>query len=92
LIEFAAQYRLPSIWESEIYVKDGGLLSYGPNFPDMYRRSAGYISRILKGTKPGDLPVPQPTKFELAVNLQTAKMLGLMIPPTVIARADKVID
>jgi putative ABC transport system substrate-binding protein len=92
LIELAVQYRIPSIWETGVYVRDGGLMSYGPNFPDMYRRSAEYIARILRGTKPGDLPVQQPTKFELAVNLQTAKTLGLMIPPTVIARADEVIE
>jgi putative ABC transport system substrate-binding protein len=92
LIELAAQYRLPSIWETDVYVKDGGLMSYGPNFPDMYRRSAEYVARILKGAKPSDLPVQQPTKFELAVNLQAANKLGVTIPPTVIARADEVIE
>lgn len=92
LIELATQYRYPSIWETDVYVKDGGLMSYGPNFPDMYRRSAEYIVRILRGAKPGDLPVQQPIKFELAVNLQAAKMLGVTIPPTVLARADEVIE
>ena len=92
LIELAALYRLPSIWETGIYVKDGGLMSYGPNFPDMYRRSAEYIARILKGAKPSDLPVQQPTKFELVVNLKVAKILGITIPPTVLARADEVIE
>lgn len=92
LIELAAQYRFPSIWETEVYVKDGGLISYGPNFPDMYRRSAEYIARILKGARPSDLPVQQPTQFELAVNLQSARMLGVTIPPTILARADEVIE
>jgi putative ABC transport system substrate-binding protein len=92
LIELAAQHRLPSIWETSVYVKDGGLISYGPDFPDMYRRSAEYIARILKGAKPSDLPVQQPTKFKLAINLQAAKMLGLTIPPTMLALADEVIE
>jgi putative ABC transport system substrate-binding protein len=92
LIELATQHRFASIWETNIYVKDGGLLSYGPNFPDMYRRSAGYIAKILKGAKPSDLPVEQPIIFEFAVNLRTAKMLGLTIPAAVIARADEVIE
>lgn len=92
LIELAAQYRLPSIWETDVYVKDGGLMSYGPNFPDMYRRSAEYIARILKGAKPSDLPVQQPTKFEFAINLQAAKALRVVIPPTLIGRADEVIE
>ncbi len=92
LIELATKYHFPSIWESDVYVKDGGLMSYGPNFPDMYRRSAEYIARILKGAKPSDLPVQQPIKFELAVNLRVAKILGVTIPARVIARADEVID
>src|SRR5262249_55781294 len=92
LIELAARYHFPTIWETDVYVKDGGLMSYGPNFPDMYRRAAGYVARILKGAKPSDLPVQQPTKFELAVNLRAAKMLGVTIPPTVIALADEVIE
>jgi putative tryptophan/tyrosine transport system substrate-binding protein len=92
LIELAAQYRLPSIWEASVYVRDGGLLSYGPSFPDMYRRSAGYIVKIIGGQRPADLPVQQPVKFELAVNLQTAKTFGLAIPPALRAFADEVIE
>ncbi|OKO69609.1 hypothetical protein AC629_41100 [Bradyrhizobium sp. NAS80.1] len=91
-IELAAHYRLPSIWEASVYVRDGGLLSYGPSFVDMYRRSAAYVAKILKGAKPADLPVEQPIKFELAVNLKTAKALGIIIPPTLLARADEMIE
>jgi putative tryptophan/tyrosine transport system substrate-binding protein len=92
LIELATNHRLPSIWESTVFVRDGGLLSYGPSFPDMYRRSVGYVAKILRGAKPGDLPVEQPIKFELAVNVKTAKALALEIPPTLLARADEVIE
>ena len=92
LIELAAHHRLPSIWESTVFVRDGGLLSYGPSFPDMYRRSVGYIAKILRGAKPSDLPVEQPIKFGLAVNVKTAKALALEIPPTLLARADEVIE
>jgi putative ABC transport system substrate-binding protein len=92
LIALAARHRLPSVWEGAAYPRDGGLLSYGPSFPDMYRRSAGYVAKILGGTKPADLPVEQPVRFELAVNLQTAKALGLDVPPTLLARADEVIE
>jgi putative tryptophan/tyrosine transport system substrate-binding protein len=92
LIELAQRHHLPSIWESSAYVRDGGLLSYGPSFPDMYRRSAGYVAKILNGAKPSDLPVQQPVKFELAVNLRSAKALGIEVPPTLLARADEVIE
>lgn len=92
LIKLAAQYRLPSIWEASIYVRDGGLLSYGPNFPDMYRRSAGYVARILAGTKASDLPIEQPIKFEFSVNLKTARSLDLALPTTLLARADEVVE
>ena len=92
LIALAAQHRLPSIWESSGYVKDGGLLSYGPNFPDMYRQAAGYVARILKGEKAGELPIEQPVAFELALNLKTARALDLAIPATLLARADVVIE
>jgi putative ABC transport system substrate-binding protein len=93
LIALAAQYRLASIWESSGYVRDGGLLSYGPSFADMYRRAAGYVAKILRGRKPADLPVEQPVKFELAVNLQTAKALGLTIADSFVTlRADEVIE
>jgi putative tryptophan/tyrosine transport system substrate-binding protein len=92
LIELAVQHHLPSIWEASAYVRDGGLLSYGPSFPDMYRRSAGYVAKILGGQKPADLPVEQPVKFELAVNLKTARTLGLTIPQALLLRADEVIE
>ena len=92
MIELSSQYRLPSIWEAGAFVRDGGLLSYGPNFADTYRRSAGYVAKIIKGSSPRELPVEQPTRFELAINLQTARTLGLTIPATLISRADEVIE
>jgi putative tryptophan/tyrosine transport system substrate-binding protein len=92
LIELAARHRLPSIWEASAFVRDGGLLSYGPSFADMYRRSAGYVAKILGGRRPEDLPVEQPVKFELAVNLKTARTLGLAIPQSLSLRADEVIE
>lgn len=92
LIALALQHRLPSIWEGTAYVRDGGLLAYGPSFPDMYRRSAGYVAKILKGAKPSDLPVEQPIRFELAINTKTAQAFGITVPPTLIARADEVIE
>jgi putative tryptophan/tyrosine transport system substrate-binding protein len=92
LIELTSLYRLPSIWEASAYVRDGGLLSYGPSFADMYRRSAGYVAKILNGTKVADLPVEQPIRFELAVNLKTAALLVIAIPPTLLGRADEVVE
>jgi putative ABC transport system substrate-binding protein len=92
LIELAAHHRLPSIWEGTAYVRDGGLLAYGPSFPDMYRRSAGYVAKILNGAKPADLPIEQPIRFELAVNLKAAKALGLAMPPSLLGRADEVVE
>jgi putative ABC transport system substrate-binding protein len=91
-IELATRHRLPSVWEGAGYVDDGGLLSYGPSFPDMFRRSAGYVAKILNGARPADLPVEQPIRFVLAVNLKTAKSLGIVIPPTLLARADEVVE
>ena len=92
LVDLANIHRFPSIWEAAGYVRDGGLLSYGPSFPEMYRQSAVYVAKILNGAKPSDLPVEQPIKFEFAVNLKTARSLGLVIPPSVLARADEVIE
>jgi putative ABC transport system substrate-binding protein len=92
LIELARRHRLPSIWEASIYVRDGGLISYGPSFADMYRRSAGYVAKIIKGARPEELPIQLPTKFEMAINLRTAKDLGLEVPATMLARADEVIE
>jgi len=89
--DLSVKYRLPTIYDDRVIVEDGGLLSYGPDITDLYRRSASYVDRILKGAKPADLPVEQPTKFELVINLKIAKQIGLNIPPNVLARADKVI-
>jgi putative ABC transport system substrate-binding protein len=91
IVELAAKSRLPAIYEHREFVEAGGLISYGPNFRDLFRRAATYVDKVLKGTKPADLPVEQPTKFELATNLKTAKQIGLTIPPNILARADRVI-
>jgi putative ABC transport system substrate-binding protein len=91
IAEIAVENRLPTIWASSSAVETGGLMSYGTDFADLYCRAATYIDKILKGAKPADLPVEQPTKFELVINLKPAKQIGLTIPPNVLARADKVI-
>ena len=92
IIGLAARYNLPSIYPYRYYAVDGGLISYGPNTNDPQRKAAGYVDRILKGEKPADMPVQAPTKFELVINLKTAKALGITIPTSVLARADEVIE
>jgi len=92
VIELTARHRLPAIYSSREYVEAGGLMSFGVNYPDLYRRVAVYVDRIFKGTKPSDLPIEQPTKVEFVINHKTAKALGLGVPPTLLARADEVIE
>jgi putative ABC transport system substrate-binding protein len=92
IAELAVKSRLPTIYREREHVEAGGLMAYGPSIPDLFRRAAIYVDKILKGAKPADLPIEQPTKFELVINRKTAKALGLMIPPLVLARADEIIE
>ena len=92
VVGLAARYRLPSMYMARQYVLKGGLLSYGPSDTDKYRRAGAYVDKILKGEKPGDIPVEQPTRFQLIVNLNTAKALGVTVPPSILAQADEMIE
>jgi putative ABC transport system substrate-binding protein len=92
IVSQATKLRLPSTYDSLQFVETGGLMAYGPNFKHLYGRAAAYVEKILKGARPGDLPVEQPRTFELVINLKTAKALGLTIPPSLLARADQVIE
>jgi putative ABC transport system substrate-binding protein len=92
IVDMVTKTRLPAVYTSREFVDAGGLMSYGANIADNFRRAATFVDRILKGAKPGDLPVEQPTKFELVINLKTAKALGLTIPPSLLLRADQVIE
>jgi putative ABC transport system substrate-binding protein len=92
IVEFAAEQRLPAIYESSDFVDVGGLISYGPNFSDLFRRAATYVDKILRGAKPADLPIEQPTKFELVINMRAAKTLGIKFPDSILLSADKVIE
>jgi putative tryptophan/tyrosine transport system substrate-binding protein len=92
IMELAAKHKLPAVYFADFVVKEGGLVSYGPDLVDQYRQAASYVDRILRGEKPGDLPVQAPTKYELVINLKTAKALGLEMPQSLLARADEVIE
>jgi len=92
IVAVAARYKLPTVYTERFFVSAGGLISYGANFVDQYRRAASYVDRILKGEKPAELPVQAPTKYDLVINLKTAKTLGLTIPPAMLARADEIIE
>ena len=91
IIDFLLKNRLPAVFQSSDWVEAGGLMSYGPDYPDLFQHAATQMDKILNGAKPADLPVEQPTKFEFVINLKTAKQIGLTIPPNVLARADRVI-
>jgi putative ABC transport system substrate-binding protein len=92
IADIAQTNRIATMVPADVFVEAGALMSYGPSWPAIFRNAAGYVDQILKGTNPADMPVQQPTKFELAINLKTAKVIGKDVPPTMIARADKVIE
>jgi putative ABC transport system substrate-binding protein len=92
IVGLVARHRLPAVYNGRYYVAGGGLISYGPDYVDQFRRAAGYVDRLLKGEKPADLPVQHPTKYELVINLKTAKSFGLDVAPSLLARADEVIE
>jgi putative ABC transport system substrate-binding protein len=92
IIALAEKHKLPAVYYARFYVASGGLISYGPDYLDQYRRAAGYVDRILKGEKPADLPVQAPTKYELVINVKTAKSLGIAVPATLLATADEVVE
>jgi putative ABC transport system substrate-binding protein len=92
LADLALKHRLPTMFAFREYAEAGGLMAYGPSYAELFQRAAGYVDKILKGAKPADLPIEQPTRFELVINLKTAKALGLTIPPSVLGRADEIIQ
>ena len=92
IVGLAAKHRLPALYMSSEYIRDGGLISLGVSYSDLYHRAASYVDRIMKGANPGDLPIQQPTKFDLTINRKTAKSLGIVIPSVLLLRADRVID
>jgi putative ABC transport system substrate-binding protein len=92
IVDFAAKHKLPAMYSAREFVDSGGLISYGVHYPDLYYRAASYVDKILKGAKPGDLPIEQPTKLELIINLKTAKTLGIAVPQGLLLRADAVIE
>jgi ABC-type uncharacterized transport system substrate-binding protein len=92
IVTVAARHKLPAVYAARYFISGGGLISYGPNYVDQFRRAAAYVDRILRGEKPANLPVQAPTKYEMVINLKTAKMLGLDVPATILARADEVIE